>query len=77
MIKEKLGIKNYSASQLIAERRFQRDGIRQDERIITDFQEAEKVYAAEIAKRLNIPLEVFRGVLDFGRIMKSIKTGGF
>ncbi len=62
--------------KIIAKRRLQRDGIQQDERTITNFQEAEKVYAAEIAKQLNIPLEVSRGASDLGRIMESIKTGG-
>ena len=54
--------------KIIAERRFQRDGIQQDECAIADFQEAEKVYAAEIAKQLNIPLEISNGVSDLERI---------
>ena len=62
--------------KIIAKRRLQRDGIQQDKRTITNFQEAEKVYAAEIAKQLNIPLEVSRGASDLGRIMENIKTGG-
>lgn len=60
----------------IAERRLQRDGIQQDERTIIDFQEAEKVYATEIAKQLNIPLEVSSGASDLGRIVEIIRTGG-
>lgn len=62
--------------KIIAERRLQRDGIQQDECTITDFQEAEKVYATEIAKQLNIPLEISRGASDLGRIIEVIKTGG-
>lgn len=64
--------------KIIVERRFQRDGIQQDECAIIDFQEAEKVYAAEIAERLNIPLEISKGVSDLDRIMEIIKIrGGF
>lgn len=62
--------------KIIAERRFQRDGIRQDERAINDFQCAEKAYATEIAGQLNIPLEVSNGTSDLGRIVEIIKTGG-
>ncbi len=62
--------------KIIAERRFQRDGIRQDECTITDFQEAEKAYATEIAGQLNIPLEVSSGASDLERIVEIIKTGG-
>lgn len=63
-------------SKTIAERRFQRDGIRQDECTIIDFQEAEKVYATEIAKQLNIPLEISRGASDLERMLEIIKIGG-
>ncbi|MCM1493660.1 MAG: ATP-binding protein [Muribaculaceae bacterium] len=63
-------------SKIIAERRLQRDGIQQDERIIADFQDAEKVYAVEIAKQLNIPLEISGGASDLERIVEIIKTGG-
>lgn len=64
--------------KIIAERRFQRDGIQQDECAIIDFQEAEKVYAVEIAERLNIPLEISKGASDLERIMEIIKIrGGF
>lgn len=64
--------------KIIAERRFQRDGIQQDECAIADFQEAGKVYAAEIAKQLNIPLEISNGVSDLERIVELIKIrGGF
>lgn len=58
--------------KIIAERRFQRDGIRQDVCAINDFQEAEKVYAAEIAEQLNIPLEVSRGASDLERIVELL-----
>lgn len=63
--------------KIIAERRLQRDGIQQDERTINDFQEAEKAYATEIARQLNIPLEISSGASDLGRIVEIIKTGGF
>lgn len=62
--------------KIIAERRFQRDGIRQDECTINDFQCAEKAYVIEIARQLNIPLEVSSGASDLGRIVEIIKTGG-
>lgn len=62
--------------EIIAERRFRRDGIRQDESAIHAFQEAEKMYATEIARQLNIPLEVSDGASDLGRIVEIIKTGG-
>lgn len=59
--------------KIIVERRFQRDGIRQDECAINEFQCAEKAYATEIAEKLNIPLEVSNGASDFGRIVKVLK----
>ncbi len=62
--------------KIIAERSIQRDGIQQDERTIIDFQEAEKVYATEIARIFNIPLEVSSGASDLGRIVEIIRTGG-
>lgn len=58
--------------KIIVERRFQRDGIRQDEYAIIDFQEAEKVYATEIAEQLNIALEVSRGASDLERIVELL-----
>lgn len=60
--------------KIIAERRFQRDGIRQDESTITVFQEAEKAYATDIADQLNIPLEVSDGAADLGRIIEIIRN---
>lgn len=62
--------------KIIAERRFQRDGIRLDECTINDFQETEKLYAKVIAGQLNIPLEISSGASDLGRIVEIIKTGG-
>ncbi len=62
--------------KIIAERRFKRDGIRQDECLIVDFQKAERVYATEIAEQLNIPLEISHGASDLERILEIIKTGG-
>ena len=71
-----LGVLSLESPKIIAERRFQRDGIRQDECTINDFQCAEKAYAIEIARQLNIPLEVSSGASDLGRIVEIIKTGG-
>ena len=62
--------------KIIAERRYQRDGIRQDECTINNFQDAEKADATEIAGQLNIPLEVSSGASDLERIVEVIKTGG-
>ena len=62
--------------KIIAERRFQRDEIRQDECTINDFRETEKIYTTEIGGQLNIPLEVSSGASDLGRIVEIIKTGG-
>lgn len=62
--------------KIIAERRFQRDGIRQDEFEIFDFQEAEKAYAMEVAEYLNIRLEISRGASDLGRVLEIIKMRG-
>lgn len=62
--------------KVIAERRFQRDGIRQDESEISAFQEAERAYAVKVAENLNIPLEISCGEQDLKRIMEVIKNGG-
>lgn len=63
--------------KIIADRRFQRDGIRQNEFEIVNLQEAERVYATEIAKHLNIPLEVSKCAPDLERILEVIKIGGY
>lgn len=75
MLKPDIMILLLENPKVIAERRFQRDGIRQEEGTIIDFQEAEKVYAAEIAEQLKIPLVVSRGASDLERILEIIKTG--
>jgi len=77
MLKPDIMILLLENPKIIAERRFQRDGIRQEERTIIDFQEAEKVYATEIAEQLNIPLEVSRGASDLERILEIIIRGGY
>lgn len=63
---------------VIAERRFQRDGIIQDICEIREFQEAEKQYAQEVSQNFKVPLQISRGANDLGHIMNFIKTvGGF
>lgn len=58
--------------EIIAERRFERDGIRQKKSMIINFQKAEKMYATEIAGMLNIPLEVSNGKSDIGNYKKRV-----
>lgn len=62
---------------IIAERRFQRDNICQNVFEITNFQNAEIIYATEISKKLNITLEMSKGEHDLERILKIIKGGGY
>ena len=63
---------------IIAERRFQRDGILQNICEIQKFQEAEKQYAQEVSQNFRIPLQVSNGIDDLSYIMEFIKTrGGF
>lgn len=76
LLKPDMMILLMESPKIIAARRFQRDGIRQDECTVNDFQEAEKAYATEIARQLNIPLEISGGASDLGRIVKIIKKGG-
>lgn len=61
---------------IIAERRFQRDGVRQELSEIISFQEAEKLYAIEIATELRIPLEIMKGAEDIERMIAFVETGG-
>lgn len=59
--------------EVIAQRRLQRDGIRQDECIINDFQCAETAYATEIARQLNIPLVISNGASEMRRLHLFLK----
>lgn len=62
--------------EIIANRRFQRDGIQQNIGEISAFQNAERQYAHEISSLLHIPLIVSEGTADLKRIMELIRTGG-
>lgn len=64
-------------SDIIAERRFQRDSIIQDICEIRDFQEAEKRYAQEVSQNFRVPLQISQGVNDLVHIIDFIKAGGF
>lgn len=55
--------------EVIADRRWKRDHVRQDVSEIKDFQDAEKKYAKEIAMQLSIQLEISRGGDDLVRIL--------
>lgn len=59
--------------EIIAERRFQRDGVYQEISDISVFQEEEKKYAEEIAEKLGIPLAVSHGADDLNRIVEFIR----
>lgn len=62
---------------IIAERRFKRDDIRQNICEIKEFQDAEILYAKEISRSLGIPLQVSKGANDLRHIIDFIKTGGY
>ena len=62
--------------EVIADRRFQRDGIQQNIEEISAFQNAEHQYAREVSAFLYIPLIVSEGATDLERIIRLIKTGG-
>lgn len=62
--------------EIIAERRFRRDKIRQDIREIKEFQDAEKQYAKEISQNLGISLKISEGENDLKHIINFIKKGG-
>ena len=64
-------------TDIVAERRFQRDGIRQDVCEIEKFQDTEKQYAQEISQNFKIPLQVSKGESDLKHIIDFIKTGVF
>ncbi len=61
---------------VIARRRFQRDGIRQDICEIIAFQDAECQYADEVATILHVPIEISKGSEDLDRIIKFIHMRG-
>lgn len=58
--------------EIIAERRYLRDGIQQDQAEIKAFQDAEKDYAIEIAVYLDIPIEISNGTYDIERVIQFI-----
>ncbi len=63
---------------IIAERRFQRDGIIQDICEIREFQEAEKQYAQEISQNFRVPLQISCGANNLRHVVDYIKpVGGF
>lgn len=61
--------------EIIAKRRFQRDGVHQDVSYIKAFQEAEKKYAEEISEQLGIPLIISHGTVELKRIVEIIREG--
>lgn len=62
--------------EIIAERRRQRDNVQQSVLKIKAFQEAEKLYAEEIAEQLNIPLVISQGEEDIDKMLDFIKERG-
>lgn len=62
--------------EIIAERRQQRDNVQQSVSEIKAFQEAEKLYAEEIAEQFNIPLVISQGEEDLDKMLDFIKKGG-
>lgn len=63
---------------IIAERRFQRDGIMQDICKIENFQDAEKHYAQEVSQKFRVPLQISEGGNDLKLVVNFIRTmGGF
>lgn len=63
-------------ADIIAERRFWRDGVKPDVLQINVFQNAEKEYAYEIAKSFQIPFIISGGAEDLKRIIGFIRTRG-
>lgn len=59
--------------EIIAQRRFERDGVRQDIMQIECFQEQESQYAKEVAAHLKIPLFISRGALDIDKAIDFAK----
>ena len=62
--------------QIIAARRFKRDGIQADVSQIQALQDAEIEYAKEISQDLSIPLEISKGASDLERIIKTLSVEG-
>ncbi len=59
-------------AEIISKRRLKRDGIEQKISEIKAFQEAEKIYAQQIAEKLKIPIIISGGADDLTRIIKII-----
>lgn len=60
------------APSVIAQRRFNRDGITIDISQIQNLQDAEIKYAREISQELSIPLDISSGTSDLERVIQSI-----
>lgn len=58
--------------EVIAERRYLRDGMQQELSEIKAFQDAEKNYAIEIAAYLGISIEILDGTYDIERVIQLI-----
>jgi adenylate kinase len=62
--------------EIIAARRFQRDGIVVNKVDIDSFQKEEIAYADEVARKLGIQLDVSSGSSDLENIIQKIREGG-
>lgn len=61
--------------EIIANRRFRRDGIKICLEEIDTFQTEERKYAQEISDYLNIPLAISHGSDDYNKILEIIRKG--
>ena len=59
-------------SQIIHDRRLERDGIEQSIDEIEQFQQAEIIYAMEISEKYQIPIEICKGMNDIYRVINLI-----
>ena len=62
------------SSEIIAERRIQRDGTLQDIVLIDTFQKEEILYAQEISETLSIPLKISTGTTDIDNTLDFINS---
>lgn len=60
-------------AEIIVERRMKRDGIKVDIDQVNRFQEAEIIYAKEIARKLNVPLKISQGAKEIQSVIEFIK----
>lgn len=61
--------------KIIVERRYKRDGILQNELDVKKFQEEEKMYAYEVAQKLDIKLKISRGKQELKEVLEFIERG--